>query len=252
MTKVECVRADCCCKCCGGTGDRSKCACPCNKCSCARDRIALKTLRGGIRKKRKEAIASSSTLYKFVTVCPTTLKTRVKHTWRVGVTPPANKIPYVAVEYPKEVEEQTFEFCYDEGLAELHVTDRLSPAKAPRSLPTDKNKGMRIHMHAPYIVATLIYRFIAESLYAHFAVSVVGKVVHVREHMWCMPCYQPENAALSVSIFLPHTQCTPLNNIYLNGLLIFIFRELFGQLCKLTLFQTSAIALVHMLAIFCQ
>lgn len=36
-------------------------------------------------------------------------------------------------------------------------------------------------------------------MYGKFASAVVEKVVRCRDNVWCMPAYNPETAALSVS-----------------------------------------------------
>jgi hypothetical protein len=52
------------------------------------------------------------------------------------------------------------------------------------------------------VVVKFYITFLQGILYLQFAKSVTDKVIHVRENMWCMPSYNPKNAALSVCMFL--------------------------------------------------
>jgi hypothetical protein len=197
MTK-DCDLGSCCCICCGATGNRADCTCRCNKCSCARSRLKIQ-LSGGVRKKKTSTIPPA-TMIKFTYDSNISIQDKLSKKRETQWAPKktAGKNPYNAPPYPKEVAEQSFEFCYNEQLAEEALQERLPVTKVPRSLPSDENKGI-----ASFVVVVKFYIiFLQGVLYLQFAKSVTDKVIHVHENMWCMPSYNPENAALSVCMFL--------------------------------------------------
>jgi hypothetical protein len=112
-------------------------------------------------------------------------------------------------EYPKEVAEQTFVFCYDEEMES-------------RSIPTPNStwKGLHVCVHecscacickhmwicactcvdlCVHMCGVIIINYTG-TLYGKFASAVTEKVVCCRDNMWCMPAYNPETAALSVCL----------------------------------------------------
>jgi hypothetical protein len=139
MVVLECSKV-CVCKCCGGSGNRAECTCLCNKCTCARSRYRLKQNKiAGIEKPKKmKSHVPKPHVIKFMEISCTPRYTKKKPVPQGSVP----RFPAPTSEYPKEVAEQTFMFCYDEELESRSIAEQTPAAKVPRPTPDTSWKGM--------------------------------------------------------------------------------------------------------------